>query len=108
MSQVISTVLLVCSLIINFSAAVTVLVVWLGKIRSPMVTLKDRVTKLESEIDKIKMHQDNDNKRFIEQEKANKITQQSLLAIMNHLINNDDMDKLIASRDKLQNYLIEK
>lgn len=100
----------VCSGIITISSAATAVIMWVTKARAPSVKLNDRVTRLEDRVTKIEEHQDNDNKRFKEQDAANRITQQALLAIMNYLINNDEEDKvkLVATRDKLQDYLIGK
>jgi type IV secretory pathway VirB4 component len=83
---------------------------WISKARAPSVKMNERVTNIENRLVKVEQHLDNDNQRLKEQEEANRITQQSLLAIMNYLINGGEADKakLVATRDKLQEYLIGK
>lgn len=110
MSDALAIVLAVCSAIITISSAATAVIMWISKARAPSVKLNERVSDIEKRLVKIEQHLDNDNQRLKEQEEANRITQQSLLAIMNYLINGDEADKakLVATRDKLQEYLIGK
>ena len=51
---------------------------------------------------------DNDNKRLVELEKGNRIMQQSMLALLSHALNGNDVDSLKKAKDNLQNYLIDK
>lgn len=44
--------------------------------------------------------------RFERVDESNEITQEALLALMNHAINGNDIDALRQTRDKLQQYLI--
>lgn len=110
MSETLAIVLAICSAIVTISSAATAIIMWVSKARAPSVKLNERVANLENRLAKVEQHLDNDNQRLKEQEEANRITQQSLLAIMNYLINGDDADraKLVATRDKLQEYLIGK
>ena len=110
MSTVMASILVGCSAIVTISSAATAVIMWITKARAPSVKTNERVTTLEHRVTKIEQHLDNDNQRLKEQEEANRITQQALLAIMDYLINGDDTDKakLIATRDRLQDYLIGK
>lgn len=110
MSTVMATVLVVCSAIVTISSAATAVIMWITKARAPGQKTNERVTTLEHRVTKIEQHLDNDNQRLKEQEEANRVTQQALLAIMDYLINGDEADKakLIATRDRLQDYLIGK
>lgn len=110
MNETLAKVLIVCSAIITISSAATAVIMWISKARAPSVKMNERVTNIENRLVKIEQHLDNDNQRLKEQEEANRITQQSLLAIMNYLINGGEADKakLVATRDKLQEYLIGK
>lgn len=110
MSETLAIVLAVCSAIITISSAATAVIMWISKARAPSVKMNERVTNIENRLVKIEQHLDNDNQRLKEQEEANRITQQSLLAIMNYLINGGEADKakLVATRDRLQEYLIGK
>lgn len=108
MDEAYAMLLVICTGIVTISSAATAVIMWITKARAPGVKMNERVSSLESRVDKIEQHLDNDNQRLKDQEAANRITQQALLAIMNYLINNDEEDKakLVASRDKLQEFLI--
>lgn len=110
MSTALAILVAACSAVVTISSAATAIIMWVTKARAPGVKMNDRVTALENRVTKIEQHLDNDNQRLKDQEAANRITQQALLAIMNYLINNDEADKikLVATRDKLQEYLIGK
>lgn len=104
----ISIILFVCTSITSISAAITVITMWVGKAKAPNVTQNNRLDKLEAEMIQVKTMLDNDNQRFKEQERGNRVTQQALLALMSHAINGNDTDKLVEAKNKLEQYLIEK
>ena len=56
----------------------------------------------------IEKHLDNDNKRLQEIEKGNRITQQSILALMRHAIDGNNLDQLREAESQMQEYLIQK
>ena len=96
----------ICIGITTIAAAVTVIIKVVQKIRQPEKSQNERLTALET---KIKTFEDlfgNDNKRLIELEEGNRVTQQALLALLSHSINGNDTDKLTKARDDLQEYLI--
>lgn len=104
----ISVVLYACTAITSISAAITVIIMWVSKAKAPNVTQNNRLDKLEAEMIQVKTMLDNDNQRFKEQERGNRVTQQALLALMSHAINGNDTDKLVEAKNKLEQYLIEK
>lgn len=110
MNEAWAIMLTICSAIVTISSAATAIIVWVTKAKAPSVKLNDRVNTLERRVEKIEQHQHNDNERLKAQDDANRITQQALLAIMNYLINGTEADKekLVAMRDKLQEFLIER
>ena len=63
---------------------------------------------LKSEVDRHSKLLDTDNTRLKEVEESNKMILQCLLVIINHDITGNGIDKLKSTRDKLQEYLIEK
>lgn len=75
-------------------------------ITAPEVKQGERITALEMEVKTIKGFLDNDDKRLKLLESSTKITQQSLLAIMSHLIDGNHTEQLKDARDNLQQYLI--
>lgn len=97
-----------CGVIISMSAAVAVIVRVIHKVKQPEVSQNKRIDELEKEVEKFKQLFDNDNKRLIELEKGNRIMQQSMLALLSHALNGNDVDSLKKAKDNLQNYLIDK
>lgn len=61
--------------------------------------------------EKVEIHSrllDSDNKRLNEIEQSSKMILQTLLVIINHDITGNGIDKMKDTRDKLQEYLIER
>lgn len=78
------------------------------KVKSPNVRQDERITSLETRTGQIGKHLDNDNKRLQEIEKGNRITQQSILALMRHAIDGNNIDQLREAESNMQEYLIQK
>ena len=78
------------------------------KVKSPNVRQDERITSLETRTDQSEKHLDNDNKRLQEIEKGNRITQQSILALMRHAIDGNNIDQLREAESNMQEYLIQK
>ena len=79
-----------------------------SKLKSPNVRQDERITSLEARTTVIEKHLDNDNKRLQENEKGNRITQQSILALMRHAIDGNNLDQLREAESRMQEYLIQK
>ena len=63
---------------------------------------------LHEEVERHSRLLDSDNKRLDEIEQSNKMILQTLLVIINHDITGNGIDKMKDTRDKLQEYLIER
>ena len=63
---------------------------------------------MQAEVNRHTKLLDSDNERLKEVENSNKMILQCLLVIINHDITGNGIDKLKTTRDKLQEYLIEK
>ena len=107
-AQLVTGILFICTAIITVSTVLTVMIKAVQKVKEPEETQNERISSLESEVDKIKQFLNNDNKRLIELEKGNRVTQQALLALLSHAINGNNETELKNAKDKLQNYLIGK
>lgn len=70
--------------------------------------LKKPSDDLKEEVDRHATLLDTDNKRLQEIESSNKMILQTLLAIINHDITGNGIDKMKKIRDDLQEYLIER
>lgn len=70
--------------------------------------LKKPSDDLREEVERHSNLLDTDNKRLQEIESSNKMILQTLLAIINHDITGNGIDKMKQIRDDLQEYLIER
>jgi len=95
-----------CGAIITLSAFVTIIIKVVQKAKAPEHSQDERINALEKKVERFEQLFDNDNKRLIELEKGNRITQQALLALLSHAINGDDIDSLRKAKTKMENYLL--
>lgn len=114
-AQLIALILSVCAAIVTISAAIGVITKALEKARAPekeqnerLDAHEKRLNALDEIIVKFREYFDNDDRRFKEIEKSNKITQSALLALLKHSINGNDTESLKEARKNLEEYLIEK
>lgn len=102
--------------VITMVAAVTTIIFKLvNRAKAPEVEQNRRIKALE---DRLKIVEDqnktftqyfiNDDKRFKEIENANRIIQSSILALLQHAINGDDIETLKKAEERLKDYLVEK
>jgi len=114
-AQLIALILSVCAAIVTIAAAIGVIAKALDKARAPekeqnerLDAHEKRLNALDDIIVKFREYFDNDDRRFKEIEKSNKITQSALLALLKHSINGNDTESLKEARKNLEEYLIEK
>jgi len=114
-AQLIALILAVCGAIVTISAAIGVIAKALDKARAPekeqnerLDAHEKRLNALDEIIVKFREYFDNDDRRFKEIEKSNKVTQSALLALLKHSINGNDTESLKEARKNLEEYLIEK
>ena len=114
-AQLIALILSICAAIVTISAAIGVIAKALDKARAPekeqnerLDAHEKRLNALDDIIVKFREYFDNDDRRFKEIEKSNKVTQSALLALLKHSINGNDTESLKEARKNLEEYLIEK
>lgn len=114
-AQLIAAILAICAAIVTISAAIGVIVKIITKAREPEELqnkrLDDhdkRIESLEEIAGKFKDYFDNDDKRFKEIERTNKITISALLAILKHSLNGNDIESLKQAEKAIEEYLIDK
>lgn len=108
LTQLYTFLLAMCGAIVTISAAVTVIIKVIQKAKQPEESQNKRIDDLEKKVEQHEQLFDNDNKRLIELEKGNRVMQQSMLALLSHTLNGDDVDSLKKAKENLQNYLIDK
>jgi hypothetical protein len=97
-----------CTIITVTAAVVTIISNVFIKAKEPDRRQDDRITELEKRIGAAETKLASDKTHFDEIEQGTRIMQQSLLALMSHAIDGNDVDKLRDARDQMQKYLIEK
>ena len=114
-AQLIALILGVCGAIVTISAAIGVIAKALDKARAPEKEQNERLDAHEKRlnahdeiIEKFKEYFDNDDRRFKEIEKSNKVTQSALLALLKYSLNGNDTDSLKKAEESLESYLIDK
>ena len=73
----------------------------IGKFISPVTDIKKKVEKHDELLD-------NDHKRLTSIEQTNKMICKSLVALLDHEITGNGIEKLKTTKTEMQNYLIEK
>lgn len=89
-------------LISNF---LLMLSMWINKIKAPEDTQNERIEKLEKEMTDLKLSLEEKDSRVLLLEEGTVIIQRSLLALMSHAINGNDIAKLQSAKNDLEEYL---
>lgn len=113
--QVYQVILAVAGLIISCAGAIGIIAKVVKWFRKPADTQKERVDDHERRLDghddalkEIRQFLTRDKARLDKLEDGNRIVQQSLLAIMSHLLNDSDKEDLKRAKESLEHFLIEK
>lgn len=99
-------ILLVCSLITNVAAVVTIIATLIKHTRRPGEVQNARIEALEKIVQKHDDFLERDLHRFEALESGNRIMQRCMLALLSHGIDGNDIDQMRAARQDLQEYLI--
>jgi len=106
MDAVTAQILLVCSLITNIAAVVTIIVTIVKKAKRPTDLQNERIDALEKMVAKHEDYLERDLHRFEALEGGNRIMQRCMLALLSHGIDGNDIDQMRTARQDLQEYLI--
>ena len=98
----------VCTLLTLFIAIANAIITFVGKAKEPENKQDERISALEERMTQAERKLSNDSTRFDDIESGNKIILQSLLALMEHALDGNSVDKLKDTKDALEKYLIEK
>ena len=109
-AELIACITAICGAIVSIGAVVALLVKVLDKIKAPEKMQDKRIElieiKLEAHEKTLEKYQDfftNDDNRFKNIEKSNKITQGALLALLKHALNGNDVNSLKDAEKALEN-----
>jgi hypothetical protein len=74
--------------------------------RAPEQTQNEEIEQLRKDVDDIKQKLVQDKARLDDSQKANHITQEALLALLEHGLNGNNIEQMTAAKNKLHDYLI--
>lgn len=101
--------------IVTIGAVVTLIFKLFNRLRAPETKQNERISALEEwkkETDEtlkaFRQYFINDDTRFKDIERSNKITQGALLALLKHALNGNDLESLKDAEKELEAYLLDK
>lgn len=102
--------LFICGAIITVSSALTAIIGWLSKKRAPEKLQNERITALETRMAEFEREHttrfEKDELRLVRLEESTEATNEALLALLGHAINDNDVEEVRNARKKLENLLI--
>lgn len=104
----ITTVSQILALVIQCATIVTLIYTLAKFAGKPNATQNERITALEKWRDDVEKRFTKSNQHFDTIDEGNRVTQEAILALIDHAIDANHSDKLIEAKDKLQTYLINK
>ena len=106
--DVVNVILATCAALVTISSAIAVIMRFIARVKQPEKDQNERITKVEDDIKKIQHCLSIDNARLDNIEYGNTITQEALLALLDHALNKDDTETVKQAKKKLEKYLIDK
>ena len=114
-SELVAFITAIGGAIVTIGAVATLIFKLVNRIKAPEVeqnkkikALEDRVGAVEKQNELFTQYFINDNNRFKAIEKANRITQSALLALLKHAISGEDIEGLKDAEKDLEKYLVAK
>ena len=98
----------VLSVVIQCGTIVTLLYALTKFLARPNTTQNERIDALESDVRNIKIRLEKGTEHFAQIDDGSKVMQKALLALIDHAIDNNHVEKLVEAKDDLQAYLIDK
>lgn len=97
---------MVLAAIVLISNAAEKIVVAAKAVKAPEYKQNEEIETLKKDVADIKEKLNRDNDRLNDSQTASHITQEALLALLEHGLNGNNVDQMTAAKQKLQNYLI--
>lgn len=104
--DLIASVITICGLITAVAAVITLIINLVKKAKLPTITQDDRIAKCEERLDVVEDLMEKDVKRFEKVEESNRIIQRSILALLEHGIDGNNVDAMKKAKENLKEYLI--
>lgn len=98
----------ILSLVIQCATVITLIYTLIRFAGRPNASQNDRIAKLEKWHEEVDKRLNNGNAHFAQIDEGNRVTQEAILALIDHAIDSNHTDKLLEAKDNLQKYLINK
>ena len=98
----------VCVTITTVSAAIAVIVKVIQLLKRPEKSQNERLSALESRMENVEKHLDNDNRRLNDIEECMKKLMKSNLAILRYLVDSENKEELTKQIKDISDYLVER
>ena len=98
----------ICTSLTLIASIINIIVTIVNRAREPEVKQDERLKELEERMTKAEERLASDSSRFDQYEQGNKIMLQSLLALMRHSIDGNNIDSLKEAAKTLDDYLVKK
>ena len=104
----VSALIAICAAIVTVSGAIGVIVKFIMFLRKPEVRQNEEISKLSSRVDAVDEKLSTDKQRLGDLETGLKYTLESLLALLSHALDGNDIDGLKKEKKHLNEYLLGK
>lgn len=104
----VSALIAICAAIVTVSGAIGVIVKFIMLLRKPEVRQNEEISKLSSRVDVVDEKLSTDKQRLDDLETGLKYTLESLLALLSHALDGNDIDGLKKAKKHLNEYLLGK
>jgi len=98
----------VLALVIQCATIITLIYTLIRFANKPADSIKHDIEDLKKWRDGVDRRLDSGSSHFDEIDRGNRATQEAILALIDHAIDNNHTEKLIEAKDNLQKYLISK
>lgn len=94
------------SALVLLSSAAEKIAIAVRAVRAPEQKQSEDIRRLKADVADIKDKLAKDNARLDAADTANHVTQEALLALLEHGLNGNNVEQMTSAKSKLQNYLI--
>lgn len=106
LGEIVTALLTAASALVLLSNAAEKITAAVRAAKAPEKQQTQRIDRLEDDVKSIKIKLGSDKQHLDDIETANRVTQEALLALLEHGLNGNNVEPMTKAKDKLQNYLI--
>lgn len=103
-----SALIAICAAVVTVSGAIGAIVKLIRWLKRPEVRQNENIDKLASRMDRVEDKLSKDKERLEDLETGLKYTLESLLALLSHALDGNDIDSMKKAKKHLNDYLIQK